>query len=51
MTEALVGIGMVAFAFMAVAWVQIRAGCGADCGACERPCKLTESSHEEHDGS
>lgn len=38
MTEMLLGIGVIAVAFMAVAYVQIRGGCGADCGSCERAC-------------
>lgn len=38
MMGTLLGIGLVVLAFMAVTIVRIRAGCGADCGACERPC-------------
>ena len=44
MIETLIGIGAVAAAFVAVLFVNLRAGCGTDCGSCERPCKLTEST-------
>lgn len=47
MTETLVAVVLVALAFMAVAWVKIRAGCGSDCGACERPCKVLEPAGDE----
>jgi len=46
MTGMLLGIGLVALAFMAAAFVQIRAGCGSDCGACDRPCELRELTDE-----
>jgi bacterioferritin-associated ferredoxin len=47
MIEALVGTGLVALAFMAVAFVKIRAGCGSDCGACDRPCELREEARRK----
>lgn len=43
MIQTLLGIGMVALAFMVVAFVKIRAGCGSDCGACDRPCALRDA--------
>lgn len=52
MIEVLIGIGGVAAAFLAVLVVQIRAGCGTDCGSCERPCKLmdpTPGGGHEHE--
>jgi bacterioferritin-associated ferredoxin len=47
MIEALLGAAAVALAFMAVAFVKIRAGCGSDCGACDRPCELREEAHRK----
>lgn len=47
MIEALAGAAVVALAFMAVAFVKIRAGCGSDCGACDRPCELREEAHRK----
>jgi hypothetical protein len=42
MIEVVLGIGLVAAAFMAVAFVRIRGGCGADCGACDRACAVQD---------
>ncbi len=49
MTGALLGIGFVAVAFVAAAFVQIRAGCGSDCGTCDRPCELRELADDERE--
>ena len=49
MTSTLIGIGAVAAAFMAVLFVNIRAGCGTDCGSCERPCKVLDPNPGEID--
>jgi hypothetical protein len=49
MMGALIGIGAVAAAFMAVLFVNIRAGCGTDCGSCDRPCKVLDPKPGETD--
>lgn len=50
MMETLLAVVLVAAAFMAVTVVKLRAGCGTDCGACERPCvrKGNPETKEDH---
>jgi hypothetical protein len=49
MIGTLMGIGAVAAAFMAVFFVNIQAGCGTDCGSCDRPCKVQDREPGETD--
>ena len=47
MIETLLSIGALALLFALFGLLKPRAGCGSNCGLCQRSCK-TQSSNDDH---